>query len=124
MSYQEECTQLAFEASVAVFVLGNPECTDVEFLPLKPRMADGQMLAELKARWPGRSLDSIGVIGLVGTAPQLALKGPLQPEQVSRLFGAFFTYLQALLADTFAGLAPAVNAPPRPEYDWVSRRYV
>ena len=108
MTYSEKSTQLALDATVAVLVLmGRPD--DVEFIPLKPRMADEYMLADLKARWPGRGLRSVGVIGLVGTSPTCALKEPLEPEQVNALAGAFLTYLNVLFADSFAEQLPGAE---------------
>jgi len=97
MTYSEKSTQLALESSVAVLVLmGAPN--DVEFIPLKPRAADAKMLADIKGRWPGRGLRSIGIVGLVGTTPRCALKEPLAPEQVDALAGAFLAYVRVLIS--------------------------
>lgn len=97
----ERFVQLGLDSSIAVMVfMGAPD--DVEFLPLKPRVADESMLAELKDRWPGRGLRSIGVIGLVGTAPKCELSEPLTPNQINGLAAAFITYLQVLLSASFA----------------------
>ncbi len=103
MNYVEESARLGAEASVAVFVLANPQCDDVEFIPMRPRMADAKTLAELKARWPGRGLRSVGTIGLVGTSPRWALKEPLTFEQISALADAFLAYLHVLFCDALAG---------------------
>ena len=101
MTYTAQSQNLANESSVAVLVLmGAPD--DVEFVPLRPRPADANMLAQLKARWPGRGLRSVGVIGLCGVSPRIALKEPLEPEQVYTLAGAFLEYLHVLYADSFA----------------------
>lgn len=124
MSYQDKSRQLAVDASVAVLVLMGTAPDDVEFLPLKPKVADAAMLAELKARWPGRGLRCVGVIGLCDTLPICALKEPLETEQVSRLLGAFLTYVQALFADSFAEMGAPDNEQPQPEYDWLKRRYI
>lgn len=119
MTYQERSTQLTADSSVAVQVLmGAPD--DVEFVPLKPRAANAEMWAELKDRWPGRGLRSIGLIGLVGTTPQCALREPLEPEQLSALANAFLTYLHVLLADSFA---TQIEAELEPEYDWCKQQY-
>jgi hypothetical protein len=97
MTYLEKSHQLASESSVAVLVLmGAPD--DVEFVPLKPRAADENMLADLKARWPGRGLRSIGMVGLVGVTPRAVLKEPLEPQQVDAMATAFLTYLHVLLS--------------------------
>ena len=101
MTYSEKSTRLASDASVAVLVMMGSAPDDVEFLPLKPRTADEKTLADLRARWPGRGLRSVGIIGLVGTSPQTALKEPLEPEQTSALAFAFLTYIRALFADSF-----------------------
>jgi hypothetical protein len=103
MTYSEQSTQLALDASVAVLVLSNPECNDVEFLMLKPKRTAACELAELKARWPGRGLRSVGTIGLVGTSPRWALKELLTFEQVSALADAFLAYLHVLYCDALAG---------------------
>ena len=107
--YDERAAQLTVESSVAVWVLLGNTPGDLEMVPLKPRMADEQMLAELKARWPGRGLDSVGVLGLVGTTPKCALRVPLEPEQVSALAAAFLTYLQVLFHDSFAAQMEAAE---------------
>jgi len=101
LAYRERATQLALDASVAVQVLmGAPD--DVEFIPLKPSPANAAMLADIAARWPGRGLRSVGVIGLCGVTPCCALKEPLEPEQVSVLSDAFLAYLHALYCDRIA----------------------
>jgi len=125
MTYSEQSAQLALDASVAVLVLTNAQCDDMEFLPLKPRQMTEGEVAGLLTRWPGRGLRSVGVIGLVGTAPRCALKEPLEPEKVSALAGAFLAYLHALFCDSFAEQQERVEiaelerlwlqADPRPE---------
>ena len=102
MTYLEKSSQLAVESSIAVMALSNPEYTDLEFLPLKPRQLPEKDHAALKARWPGRGLRSVGVIGLVGAAPRCAFSMPLGPEQVSARVGAFLAYLHALFCDSLA----------------------
>ena len=96
MSYSEQSTELALNASIAVMVLmGAPD--DVEFLPLRPRTADENMLAELKARWPGRGLRVIGILGLCGATSRAAFKEPLQDVQVYALADAFAVYVATLI---------------------------
>ncbi len=103
MTYSEKSTQLALDASVAVLALSNPECTDLEFLPLKPQSMSQSYAAELRDRWPGRSLRTIGVIGLVGASARVELKEPFaHPEQISALAEAFLVYVRVLLGDNFA----------------------
>jgi hypothetical protein len=101
MTYSERSAQLAVDSSISALVLmGAPD--DVEFIQLRPKRADANKLAELKARWPGRGLRAVGVIGLVGTAPRYVLKEPLATEEVSALADAFLAYLHALFCDGFA----------------------
>lgn len=102
MTYSEQSAQLAVDASVAVLVLSNPECNDVEFLMLKPERLTACELTELKMRWPGRGLRSVGTIGLVGTSPRWALKEPLTFEQITTLADAFLAYLHVLFCDALA----------------------
>jgi hypothetical protein len=115
-SYIERSAQLAVESSIAAWVLmGAPN--DVEFVPLRPKMADATWLAELKARWPGRLLRAVGVIGLCGTSPRCVLKEPLSPEQVSALANAFLVYVETLLGDSFA------QQQKDAEIEWLNRLY-
>jgi len=110
MTYSEKkSTQLALDASVAVQVLMGTAPGDCEFIPLKPKAADETMLADLKARWPGRGLRSVGVIGLCGTSPCCAFKEPLESKQVSALAGAFLTYLSVMFADSIAAQMQAAE---------------
>ena len=119
MTYTERSQNLASQSSVAVLVLmGAPD--DVEFIPLKPRAADEQMLAELKARWPGRGLRSIGVVGLVGATLCCALKEPLAPEQVDALRAAFSEYIRVLLSVSCVE-QPQPSIENGDEVDWLCR---
>jgi hypothetical protein len=110
MAYQEKSVRLALDSTVAVLALGNPECTDLELLPLRPRTMSESERDELKARWHGRNLQSIGVVGLVGTTPQFALKQSLQPEQISLLADAFLQHVYEVYCD---GLAQQTEAELR-----------
>jgi hypothetical protein len=102
MTYLEKSTELACAASVAVMVLANGQNDDIEFLPLQPRrFSDAEML-DLRARWAGRDLRSVGVIGLVGATPECAFKEPLGVNVTTSLAGAFLAYLQSLFRDGFA----------------------
>lgn len=102
MTYLEKSHKLALDSSVAVLALSNPECTDIEFLPLRPTQMSASDRVALAARWSGRNLRSVGVIGLVGTSPHIASRDPLDSEQVTALAGAFLAYLHVLFSDTFA----------------------
>ncbi len=100
-TYSERSTQLALDASVAVMVLANPQCDDVEMLELRPRQLAQSGLAALASRWAGRGLRSIGVIGLVGASPRCEFKEQLDPEQVSTLVDEFLAYAHRLFCDGF-----------------------
>lgn len=102
LAYSQKSTELACNASVAVLALANPECTDVVLLPLKPCPMSLSERAQLAACWSGRNLRSIGVFGLIGVTPSVALKEPLEPEQISALSNAFLAYLHALYSDRIA----------------------
>jgi hypothetical protein len=102
MNYQSKLAQLALDSSVAVYVLANADCTDVELLQLKPRQMDALEAERLRDRWHGRNLDSVGVIGLVGASPRFELKQPLGPERESRLMSAFLEYVHGIFCDSYA----------------------
>jgi hypothetical protein len=121
MTYTERSQTLANESSVAVLVLmGAPD--DIELVMIKPKPADAKTLLELKDRWPGRGLRSIGVMGLVGLSPQIALKEPLEPRQIDALASAFLTYVNVLLF----GEQPCTDAPLEQRgdaVDWLEHLY-
>jgi len=109
MTYLEKSTELACAASVAVMVLANGQNDDIEFLPLQPlRFSDAEML-DLRARWAGRDLRSVGVIGLVGATPKCALKEELDVNVTTSLGGAFLAYIQVLFRDGFAAQLEGVE---------------
>jgi hypothetical protein len=99
-TYAELSDAVACDSTVAVMVCANEDCTDVEFIALKPR-ADEAALANLKERWPGRGLRSIGVLGLKGTAPLCVFKVPLDPDKINELARAFIAYINSLLFPAF-----------------------
>lgn len=102
MTYTERSAELAVESSVAALVISNPDCTDVEFILLRPERNPARE-AELTARWPGRELQSIGVAALCGASPRFVFKkAPLAPEQVTALAGEFLSFLHTLFLDGFA----------------------
>jgi hypothetical protein len=109
MTYSERSTQLALDASVAVLVLTNAQCDDIEMLPLKPREMTESDVADLLTRWPGRGLFVCGILGLVGTSPRSEFKEPLEPEQVDALASAFLAYLHVLFCDSFAEQRAAIE---------------
>jgi hypothetical protein len=109
-AYSERLAELVLSSSIAVQAVLGSSPGDAEFIPLLPRPADDRMWAELKARWPGRGLRSVGVIGLVGNTPQLELKEPLEDEQVRALAEAFIAYLDVFLQGSFAAHREAVES--------------
>lgn len=121
MTYQEKSNQIAADASIAVYVLVGRTPGDAEFLPLKPRMADDNMLLELKARYSGRSFPTSGVFGLCGGTPMCAFSGPLSDDTIRRLAESFLAYLRVMLADSFAEyLAIAIASA---DDAWLERYY-
>ena len=96
MTYLEKAADVAGASSIAVQVLLGAAPADIEFVPIRPRPADAQMLADLKSRWPGRGLRSIGIVGLVGLTARAAFKEPLEPKTVDALATAFLVYVAAL----------------------------
>ena len=120
MTYTAQSQNLANESSIAVLVLmGAPD--DIEFIPLKPLAADENTLAKLKTRWPGRGLRSIGVVGLVGVTPQIALKEPLTTQQVDCLAAAFLTYVRGLLTSAPTPVDCVEEHQKGDEVDWLCR---
>jgi hypothetical protein len=99
-TYAGRSETVILEAHVAVMVLANEDCTDVELVSLKPRY-DESAFEELRGRWGGRGLRSIGVLGMKGTAPLFAFKVPVGPDKVNALASAFIVWVDRLLFETF-----------------------
>jgi hypothetical protein len=99
-TYAGRSETVILEAHVAVMVLANEDCTDVQLVSLKPRYDEGAFEA-LKGRWAGRGLRSIGVLGMKGTTPMTALKVPIDPDKIRALASAFIVYVDRLLFETF-----------------------
>ncbi len=88
--------QLALDAQLAVHVLSNSDASEIELLDLKPRTASDSEIQSLKARWPGRGLRSIGVIGrMADGCVAMALKGPIDHIQLAALLLAFTQHCEA-----------------------------
>jgi len=69
--------QLATDAQIAVYVMASPDTRDIEILSLKPHMASDAERESLAARWQGRGLQGIGVIGrLTDGTVHMALRVP------------------------------------------------
>jgi hypothetical protein len=104
-TYTERSTQVALNCSIVTLVLLGSAPGDCEFIPVRPRLADNSFRAEMRARWPGRGLRTVGTIGLClsgGVSVRCALKEPLDPAQVEQLGTAFTEYLWTLLRDGLA----------------------
>jgi len=66
--------QLA-EAEQAAYVISNADGSDAEFVPLKLETATAESVwQDLRAKWAGRNLKSVGVAGLVHGIPVVMLK--------------------------------------------------
>lgn len=110
MTYSEQSSQIALECPLVVLVLMGAAPGDAEFLPIRPKAFDENMRADLKARWPGRGLRSVGLVGLSSDMkPICAFKEPLEPEQVSALAGAFLAYIHVLFCDSFTAQVEAAE---------------
>ena len=96
--YLERLEQVAADSEVAVMVLLNPDNTDLEFWPLKPRPASETTAENLAAR----ELRTVGVIGLNGLEPHCALKEPLDAAVLSAVGTAFKAYVKVLIGEDFA----------------------
>ena len=96
--YLERLEQVAAESEVAVIVLLNPDNTDLEFWPLKPRPVSETAAENLAAR----QLRSVGVIGLNGFEPYCALKEPLDAAVLGAIETAFKAFVKVLIGEDFA----------------------
>ena len=90
--------QLATDAQIAVYVMASPDTQDIEILPLKPHTASDAERESLAARWPGRGLQGIGVIGrLADGTVHIALRVPFPFNhlQLAALLLAFTNHCEA-----------------------------
>lgn len=110
--YIEEATDIVQNASVAVQVLLNSTGDDMEFVPAAPQPANAEYWADLRTRWHGRGLHSIGFLAIVGGQAKAVFKEPVTLDVVSRLARDFQAYCLTL------------SASEAPEYDWQQRRYI
>jgi hypothetical protein len=75
--------QLAVDAQIAAYIMASPDTQDIEILPLKPCMASDAERESLTARWSGRGLQGIGVIGrLTDGTVHMALRVPFPFDQL------------------------------------------
>lgn len=107
--YSERAAEVASGSQIAVLILANNDFSDLEFVPLRPRMADESTWADLKARWPGRGLQARGVVGLCGSRTACAFKEPLADAIVASLANSFAEYVRVLLGEDLAGWMEAVE---------------
>jgi hypothetical protein len=86
---------LAADATLAVYVMASPDASEIEFLNLKPMVSDSER-ESLAARWPGRDLRGVGVIGrLADGRINMALKVPFDHIQLAALLVAYTDYCEA-----------------------------
>jgi hypothetical protein len=101
--------KLAVDSQIAVYVMASPDAQEIEILPLKPRTASDAERESLAARWPGRDLRPIGVIGrLADGGVNMALRVPFDHIQLASLLQAFAAYCESEM---------------EPEYDWYTQQY-
>lgn len=90
--------QLALEAERAVYVMASRNAQEIEFLNLKPMASPAERLS-LAARWPGRGLRGVGVLGrLADGRTATALTVAFDHIQLAGLLLAFTRYCEALNA--------------------------
>jgi len=98
MTYSEKSIQLALDAEIAVFILGDADVTNIELLPLKPRSLPDSEVQALNHCWTGRQLRALGIIGTVKGAPCVVLKEPMDSGRFSALSAAFVAYVDNLIS--------------------------
>lgn len=113
--YIEEATNLVANASVAVQVLLNSTGDDMEFVPAAPQPANAEYWADLRTRWHGRGLHSIGFLAMVDGQAKAVFKESVTLDVVGRLASAFQAYCESL---AFSEAKEQMT-----EYDWQNRRY-
>lgn len=106
MTYEERCSHLLADASIAVAVLLNAERTDMEMVPLVPRPLGD---SEVAARIAGRGLRPVGIVGISGTEPRSAFEEPLDLHVVNVLASAFLEYLRVLLGESLQKQSKALE---------------
>lgn len=88
--------QLAADANVAAYIMASPDAQEIEILPLKPCTASDTECESLAARWSGRGLQGVGVIGrLADGGIGMALKVPFDHLQIAALLRAFTIHCEA-----------------------------
>lgn len=88
--------QLAADAQIAAYIMASPGAQEIEVMPLKPRMASDAECESLAARWSGRGLQGVGVIGrLADGGIGMAFKVPFDHLQIAALLRAFTNRCEA-----------------------------
>lgn len=115
MTYMERAEKVACASQIAVMVLLSRANDDVEFWPLRPRIAPASELTS-EAECLRRGLRTVGVVGIAGLQPHAAFKEPLDATVVSAIGAAFTEYVHALIGNNIAAL---VEPPKGDEVDWL-----
>jgi hypothetical protein len=100
MTYEQRSIDLAVASSIAVLVFANEDFSEIEMLPLRPKQLAQSEKESLQKLW--RGLKSIGVMGLVGCVPRVALREPLDADCITALSNAFLEHVHATLCDGLA----------------------
>ena len=106
MTYLENAAQVANESDIAVQVLLSRENTDLELIPLWPRL-DAYIAPEV---FTARQLRSVGVVGIRGLQPLSVWKEPLPPQVINGVCDAFIDYIRVLLGKSLVDLYEAAQA--------------
>ena len=105
-TYLERATDVACESSVAVTVLLSADNSSVEFWPLKP---EAERALTSPEEFTARKLRSVGVVGLCGLSPRMALKEPLAQSVVDRIALAFQEHVNIVLYERFEEFTAAAE---------------
>jgi hypothetical protein len=98
MTYTEKSQQVVLESQIAVMLFLNPDNTDLEMWPLRPR----QVATTSHEEFAARKLRTVGVVGLSGTKGVSAFKEPLESAVVDGISTAFLEYVRVLIGDNIA----------------------
>jgi hypothetical protein len=106
MTYLENAAQVARESDIAVQVLLSRENTDLELIPLRPRL-DAYIGPQ---EFTARQLRSVAVVGIRGLQPLSVWKEPLPLQVINGVGNAFIEYIRVLLGKSLADLYEAAQA--------------
>ena len=82
--------RLAWDATYAVCILGNPESRDFELVDIGPK----PLTEERRRKMSERGLGFLGVLGIVGGVPRAALAVELDPVTQSALVQSFLQRIE------------------------------